>query len=77
MYLFSTVCLRGTESIGRIGSRHISGEVLRNQTLHQVLPYGLLISQILVDRLSDFFKYRPTVINSTYESRTYSSMGYL
>lgn len=41
------------------------------------LPYGLLLSQILVDRLIDLSKYIPFVINATYNSRTFSSMGYV
>lgn len=40
------------------------------------LPYGLLISQILVDRLN-LSKYRPTVINASQNSLSFSSMGYL
>uniref|UniRef100_M0ZUX8 Uncharacterized protein n=1 Tax=Solanum tuberosum TaxID=4113 RepID=M0ZUX8_SOLTU len=41
------------------------------------LPYGLLISRILVDRLVDLSMFTPVVINATYDSRTFSSMGYM
>ncbi|KAG5611587.1 hypothetical protein H5410_022868, partial [Solanum commersonii] len=41
------------------------------------LPYGLLISQILVDKMVDLSMFTPIVINATYDSRTFSSMGYV
>ncbi|KAH0650519.1 hypothetical protein KY284_030431 [Solanum tuberosum] len=41
------------------------------------LSYGLLISWILVDRLVDLSMFTPIVINATYESRTFCSMGYV
>ncbi|KAG5630738.1 hypothetical protein H5410_002455 [Solanum commersonii] len=41
------------------------------------VPYGLLISQILVDRLVDLFMFKPIEINATYDSRTFSSTGYM
>jgi len=41
------------------------------------LPYGLLISRILVDRLVDLSMFTPIVINATYDSYTFSSMGYV
>uniref|UniRef100_M1DC74 Ulp1 protease family, C-terminal catalytic domain containing protein n=1 Tax=Solanum tuberosum TaxID=4113 RepID=M1DC74_SOLTU len=41
------------------------------------LPYGLLISRILVDRLVDLSMFTPIVINATYDSRTFSTMGYV
>ncbi|KAH0653076.1 hypothetical protein KY289_030754 [Solanum tuberosum] len=41
------------------------------------LPYGLLISRILVDRFVDLSMFTPIVINATYDSRTFSSMGYV
>lgn len=36
----------------------------------------MLISRILVDRIIDLYKYRPILINATYDSLTFSSMGY-
>ncbi|KAL3332595.1 hypothetical protein AABB24_032924 [Solanum stoloniferum] len=41
------------------------------------LPYELLISRILVDRLVDLSMFKPIVINATYDLRTFSSMGYI
>ncbi|KAH0712180.1 hypothetical protein KY289_008139 [Solanum tuberosum] len=41
------------------------------------LPYGLLISRIIVDRLLDLSMFTPVCINATYDSRTFSSMGYV
>jgi len=41
------------------------------------LPYGLLISRILVDRIVDLSMFTPIVINATYDSYTFSSMGYV
>ncbi|KAH0669715.1 hypothetical protein KY285_023874 [Solanum tuberosum] len=41
------------------------------------LPYGLLISRILVDRLVDLSMFKPIEISATYDSRTFSSMGYV
>ncbi|KAH0773405.1 hypothetical protein KY290_010542 [Solanum tuberosum] len=40
-------------------------------------PYGLLISRILVDRLIDLSIFKPIEISATYDSRTFSSMGYV
>ncbi|KAK4718095.1 hypothetical protein R3W88_016433 [Solanum pinnatisectum] len=39
--------------------------------------YGLLISHILVDHLVDISMFTPVVINTTYDSRTFSSLGYV
>ncbi|KAH0639643.1 hypothetical protein KY285_036229 [Solanum tuberosum] len=41
------------------------------------LPYRLLISRILVDCLVDISMFTPIVINATYDSRTFSSRGYM
>ncbi|KAH0712803.1 hypothetical protein KY290_008378 [Solanum tuberosum] len=41
------------------------------------LPYGLLISRIIVESLVDLSKYRPTLIDATYDTRIFSSMGYV
>jgi len=41
------------------------------------LPYGLLISRILVDRLVDLSMFKPIEISATYDSRTFSSIGYV
>lgn len=38
--------------------------------------YRLLISHILVDSIIGLSKYRLVKITSTYDSRTFSSMGY-
>ncbi|KAG5595927.1 hypothetical protein H5410_037159 [Solanum commersonii] len=40
------------------------------------LPYGLLVSRILVNHLVDLSMFTHVVINATYDSRTFSSMGY-
>lgn len=39
------------------------------------LLYGLLIS-ILVDTLADLFGFKPVEISATYDTRTFSNMGY-
>lgn len=41
------------------------------------LPYDLLISRILQDSLVDLSGYKPIEISGTYDSRTFSSMGYV
>ncbi|KAH0650390.1 hypothetical protein KY284_030302 [Solanum tuberosum] len=41
------------------------------------LPHGLLISHIFVDRLVDLSMFTHVVVNATYDSRTFSSMGYV
>lgn len=41
------------------------------------IPYGLLISRILVDRRVDLSMFNPIEINATYDSLTFSSMGYV
>ncbi|KAL3337878.1 hypothetical protein AABB24_030166 [Solanum stoloniferum] len=41
------------------------------------LPYGLLISHILLDRLVDLSSLKPLKIFATYDTRTFSSMGYV
>lgn len=40
------------------------------------LPFVLIISRIIVDSLVDLSKYRPTLVDATYDTRTFSSMGY-
>jgi len=39
------------------------------------LPYGLLISRIIVYSLVDLSKYRHVLIDVTYDTRTFLSMG--
>ncbi|KAK4713827.1 hypothetical protein R3W88_019734 [Solanum pinnatisectum] len=41
------------------------------------LPYGLLISRILVDRLIDLSMFKHIEISATYDSHTFFSMGYV
>ncbi|KAG5615587.1 hypothetical protein H5410_015411 [Solanum commersonii] len=41
------------------------------------LPNGLLISHTLVDRLADLSMLTPVVINTTYDSNIFYSMGYV
>ena len=41
------------------------------------LPYCLLISSIIVDRLVDLSLFTPSLINANYDSHTFSSMGYV
>lgn len=41
------------------------------------IPYGLLISCILADTLVDLCGYKPVKISATYNSRSFSSMGYI
>ncbi|KAH0665500.1 hypothetical protein KY290_027732 [Solanum tuberosum] len=41
------------------------------------LPYGLLIYHIIVDSLVDLSKCMPALINATYETGTFSSMGFV
>ena len=41
------------------------------------LPYGLLIARIIVDSLVDLSNYRPTFIDATYDTRTFSIMDYV
>ncbi|KAG5611897.1 hypothetical protein H5410_023178 [Solanum commersonii] len=41
------------------------------------LPYGLLVSRIIVDSLVDLSNYKPVEVNATYDTKTFSSMGYV
>ncbi|KAH0670729.1 hypothetical protein KY290_026127 [Solanum tuberosum] len=41
------------------------------------LPYGLLISRIIVNSLVDLSQFMPALIDATYDTRTFSSMGYV
>ncbi|KAH0658173.1 hypothetical protein KY289_026921 [Solanum tuberosum] len=41
------------------------------------LPYGLLIYRIIVDSLVDLSKCMPALIDATYETGTFSSMGFV
>src|SRR5688572_5746731 len=41
------------------------------------LPYGLLVSRILVDSLVDLSNYKPIEISATYDTKTFASMGYV
>ncbi|KAG5619627.1 hypothetical protein H5410_004845 [Solanum commersonii] len=41
------------------------------------LPYGLLISRIIVDSLVDLSPFRPSLIDATYDTRTFSIIGYV
>lgn len=38
------------------------------------LPYGLLISRIIVNSLVDLSQFMPALIDATYDTRTFSSM---
>lgn len=40
------------------------------------LPYGLLVSHIIVDTLVDLSKYTPVEVAATYDSRAFSSVGH-
>ena len=40
-------------------------------------PYGFLMSRIIVDSLVDLSMFTPSLINATYDSHTFSSMGYV
>uniref|UniRef100_M1DVC2 Uncharacterized protein n=1 Tax=Solanum tuberosum TaxID=4113 RepID=M1DVC2_SOLTU len=50
-------------------------ETAKDTNAFASLPYGLPISQILVDRLVDLSMFTPIVINASYDSHTFSSMG--
>lgn len=41
------------------------------------LPYGLLIARIIVDSLVNLSEYMPTLIDSTYDTRTFSRIDYV
>ncbi|KAG5592572.1 hypothetical protein H5410_043086 [Solanum commersonii] len=41
------------------------------------LPYELLVSRIIVDSLVDLSNYKPVKVNATYDTKTFSSMGYV
>ncbi|KAG5608959.1 hypothetical protein H5410_020240 [Solanum commersonii] len=41
------------------------------------LPYGLLVSRIIVNSLVDLSNYKPVEVNATYDTNTFSSMGYV
>ncbi|KAK4728754.1 hypothetical protein R3W88_021742 [Solanum pinnatisectum] len=51
--------------------------LLENTKSSSSLPYGLLISRIIVDSLVDLSPFRPSLIDATYDTRTFSSMGYV
>ncbi|KAG5631596.1 hypothetical protein H5410_003313 [Solanum commersonii] len=52
-------------------------ESVENNNTFASLPYGLLISRIIVDSLVDLSKYKPTLIDATFDIRTFSSMRYV
>lgn len=41
------------------------------------IPYGLLISHILVDSLLDLSAHKPIDVSATYDSHDFASMGYV
>ncbi|KAG5595789.1 hypothetical protein H5410_037021 [Solanum commersonii] len=52
-------------------------ESLEDTNSSSSMPYGLLISRIIVDSLVDLSPFRPSLIDTTYDTRTFSSMGYV
>ncbi|XP_027767740.1 uncharacterized protein LOC114074016 [Solanum pennellii] len=48
-----------------------------HNNLSASLPYGSFISRIIVDSPVDPSPYIPTLIDATYDTRTFSSMGYV
>lgn len=44
---------------------------------HAILPYGLIISRILIGLYIDLFYYKPLEVSVTYDIRTFASMGYI
>ncbi|KAH0652789.1 hypothetical protein KY289_030467 [Solanum tuberosum] len=52
-------------------------ECVEDTNVTASLPYGLLISRIFVDRLVDLSMFTHVVVNATYDSHTFSSMGYV
>ncbi|KAH0650273.1 hypothetical protein KY284_030185 [Solanum tuberosum] len=52
-------------------------ESLEDTNSSSSLPYGLLISRIIVDSLVDLSPFRPSLIDATYYTHTFSSMGYV
>ncbi|KAG5589349.1 hypothetical protein H5410_039863 [Solanum commersonii] len=52
-------------------------ESLKDTNSSSSMPYGLLISRIIVDSLVDLSPFRPSLIDTTYDTRTFSSMGFV
>lgn len=51
-------------------------ECVENSNPLTSLLYELLISRIIIENMVDLSKFKPTKISSTYDTRTFSSMGY-
>ncbi|KAG5611022.1 hypothetical protein H5410_022303 [Solanum commersonii] len=64
-----------TTLISRKGSLSSISTHVEDPNASASLSYGLLILRILVDHFVDLSMFTPIVINSTYDSRTFSSMG--
>ncbi|KAG5571104.1 hypothetical protein H5410_060870 [Solanum commersonii] len=75
--LYSTTCLRNIEVTALFGLRITCGKVLRNLIPLPVYHHGLLISRFSMERLVDLSMFKPIEISATYDSRTFSSMGYM
>lgn len=41
------------------------------------LPYEILVSRIIVDSLVDLSRFKPIEVDATYDTKTFSSMGYV
>ncbi|KAG5615485.1 hypothetical protein H5410_015309 [Solanum commersonii] len=52
-------------------------EKYEDSNAYASIPYGLLISRILVDHRVDLSMFNPVEINATFDSLTFSSMGYV
>ncbi|KAL3352282.1 hypothetical protein AABB24_020367 [Solanum stoloniferum] len=66
-------CLWGMDQKIRI----TCGKVLRNLIPLPVYHHGLLISRFSMDKLVDLSMFKPIEISATYDSHTFSSMGYV
>lgn len=77
MCLCSTAFLRNIASIGLPGFYEYIVENAENTNANASLPYGLIISRILVSSMIDLFDHKPIEISSTYDSRSFNSMGML
>ncbi|KAG5596210.1 hypothetical protein H5410_037442 [Solanum commersonii] len=72
-HIIATTLLPKKGSLSNISNRDVTEESNPSASL----PYGLLISRILVDRLIDLSMFTYNEISATYDSRTFSNMDYV
>lgn len=52
-------------------------ESVEDSNATTIMPYGLLISRILVDSVVDLYIFKPFEVSATYDTFTFSRMGYV